>query len=467
MFSIANQCTRAAGLRYSVWRLMPSWRAACETLPRALCSAWSMAALESSCRLSTAAAGNRPGGGQPWQPADKGGAAVCSACTMSSPRCFPAQGVFALASMAQAVRNAGVLAQVARAGVGGQALRQVRRHLHGVGQTCSVARSASSCSRQGGEVGALAQGGQLHRQAVEAVVQIVPEAPLLGRLRQLAMRGADEAKIHRHGVACAHGRHAAVLQHAQQAGLQGGSGMSPISSRNNVPPWALAQAAQAAFPAGTGEGTATWPNSSDSMRCSGMAAQLMATKGPARRGPLAMQGAQTLPAHARFALDEHRNGLATTRRALSAAARQRASPVSKPARASSADSLAAGAPGVPRTTRAAGQAAASSCTCAYSSAHRAGAAPGAAGGGGGGARAGHPAARPAPVPAGGAHVAHVQAQLGEGHAVGAHDPAIRPTRPRCLRPRCQCPRVRGAGAGGRCACRWPPAGGFRSCGRRC
>ena len=62
------------------------------------------------------------------------------------------------------------------------------------------------------------------------------------------------------------------------------SGMSPISSRNNVPPAACSKrpAARAAAPVNAPR---SWPNSSASISSRGIAAMLIATNGAARRGP--------------------------------------------------------------------------------------------------------------------------------------------------------------------------------------
>ena len=339
---------------------------------------------------------------------------------------FPAQGVFALGQHgAGRAQHTGVLAQVAGPGVGGQALQQVRRHLHGVGQTLLGGQVGQQLLRQGGEVGALAQGGQLHRQAVEAVVQVVPEAPLLGRLQQLAMRGADEAKVHRHGVACAHGRHAAVLQHAQQAGLQGQRHIADFIQEQRAAV-GLAQAAQAAFLAGTGEGASHMAEQFGFDEVLGDGRAVDGHEGPGAAWAAGVQGARKhFLAHARFALDEHRNGLAHHAAGL----------------------VGGGTPaGVARVEP--GQGVIGGLIRGRGTRH----ATHHAGGGPGGSVELHlriqqrPAAQAQGLgllgaavvmreqviqphvqhlcQRGGAHVAHVQAQLGEGHAVGAHDPAI-------------------------------------------
>ncbi len=61
-----------------------------------------------------------------------------------------------------------------------------------------------------------------------------------------------------------------------------GIGMSPISSRNRVPPWASSKRPRRAAMAPV-KAPFSWPNSSLSSSSAGMAPQLMGTKGPALR----------------------------------------------------------------------------------------------------------------------------------------------------------------------------------------
>ena len=62
-----------------------------------------------------------------------------------------------------------------------------------------------------------------------------------------------------------------------------GSGSSPISSSSNVPPSACSNSPALSADAPV-NAPRTWPNSSDSSRLSGIAAQLIATNGAAARG---------------------------------------------------------------------------------------------------------------------------------------------------------------------------------------
>jgi hypothetical protein len=62
--------------------------------------------------------------------------------------------------------------------------------------------------------------------------------------------------------------------------------MSPISSRNRVPPWALSNFPLRSLTAPV-KAPFTWPNISLSMSSAGMAAQLISMKGRSRRGETA------------------------------------------------------------------------------------------------------------------------------------------------------------------------------------
>ena len=62
-------------------------------------------------------------------------------------------------------------------------------------------------------------------------------------------------------------------------------GMSPISSRNSVPPFGLLEAALVPRLCAPVKAPRSWPNSSLSISSRGIAAMLMATNGPSRRLP--------------------------------------------------------------------------------------------------------------------------------------------------------------------------------------
>ncbi len=69
-------------------------------------------------------------------------------------------------------------------------------------------------------VAALAQGGQPQGDDVQAVEEVLPELAGLDRLLDVAVGGGQHAHVHAHGLHAAHAVDLALLQHAQQLGLQ-------------------------------------------------------------------------------------------------------------------------------------------------------------------------------------------------------------------------------------------------------
>ena len=62
-------------------------------------------------------------------------------------------------------------------------------------------------------------GGTLQLDDVEAVEEVLAERPLGDHLRQVAVRRGDDAHVDRLLHRAAHGAHALLLQHAEQARL--------------------------------------------------------------------------------------------------------------------------------------------------------------------------------------------------------------------------------------------------------
>ena len=92
-------------------------------------------------------------------------------------------------------------------------------------------------AKQDGIADAVAQWRDMHADLGQAIVQVLAERTFLQQLVQVAMGGADHADVDRDFLAAAESLDHALLQEAQQLGLQR-SGRSPISSRNRVPRWA-------------------------------------------------------------------------------------------------------------------------------------------------------------------------------------------------------------------------------------
>jgi hypothetical protein len=123
---------------------------------------------------------------------------------------------------------------------------------------------------------ALAQRGT-RMGSVQAEVEILAEAAGLDLLAQVQVGGGHHPHVHLAGLGATHPLDLAFCS-ARSACLARSSSRMPISSRNRVPPSARSEAAG---PGGqrAGEAPFSTPKSSDSIRSSGMAAQLMATKG--------------------------------------------------------------------------------------------------------------------------------------------------------------------------------------------
>ena len=107
-------------------------------------------------------------------------------------------------------------------------------------------------------------------------------APLSISLFRSLLVAAMHAHVDLDGLAAADALDLALLQHAQHLGLRATASMSPISSRNSVPPCACSNLPRRCCVAPV-KAPFSWPNSSLSMSSPGMAAQLSFTNGPSLR----------------------------------------------------------------------------------------------------------------------------------------------------------------------------------------
>ena len=92
---------------------------------------------------------------------------------------------------------------------------------------------------------------------VEAVVEVLPEAPRRDHLREVAVGRADHAHVHRHAPRCRRAGAPRASAARAAAWPARASGISPISSRKSVPP--LASAEQPGRADRAGEGAALVP----------------------------------------------------------------------------------------------------------------------------------------------------------------------------------------------------------------
>ena len=134
------------------------------------------------------------------------------------------RGCLAQALVAQgdvAVQEVFQLAHIARQGQALHMLQQGRagrRH----GQAVFLRHIGQQALAQQGQVfAALAQGGQLHVNDIQAVEQVLAKAPRLHIVGQVAVGGADDAHVHAFFLGGPQGTHAALLDGAQQLGLHG------------------------------------------------------------------------------------------------------------------------------------------------------------------------------------------------------------------------------------------------------
>ena len=146
---------------------------------------------------------------------------------------------------------------------------------------CSTSRGMSSLRSR--------EGRQLHRDDVEAVVEVLAERPVGDRLLEIPVGGGDDrgrrprsARSRRRGGTC---RSSSTRSRSSWSLGE----MSPISSRKSVPPCADSNLPlrRAIAPV---KAPFSWPNSSLSSSVSVRAAQFMATNGPSAAAALVVDG---------------------------------------------------------------------------------------------------------------------------------------------------------------------------------
>ena len=82
---------------------------------------------------------------------------------------------------------------------------------------------------------AIAQRRQMNRKHIQPVVKIAAERADGHHLVQIGIGGGDQPELHGDRSGAAEAAEAALFDHLEQFDLQIGSGISPISSRKNVP----------------------------------------------------------------------------------------------------------------------------------------------------------------------------------------------------------------------------------------
>jgi len=125
------------------------------------------------------------------------------------------------------------------------------------------------------------QRGQRHFDHGEPVIEIFAKGALVGAEGERAIRGRDDAHVDRLLGVAADAPDRSRLDGTKQLRLYE-SGISPISSRKSVPPWASSKTPRRSLTAPL-KAPRTCPKSSVSIRFSGMAPQSTGTKGPEAR----------------------------------------------------------------------------------------------------------------------------------------------------------------------------------------
>ena len=148
-----------------------------------------------------------------------------------------------------------------------------------------------------------AQRRQLERDHVQAVIKVFAELAGLGKGFQVAVGGGDQTHIDLLRLHRADAADLTFLQYAQQARL-GFQWQFADFVENRVPP--SAASTRPARPAlAPVKAPFSWPNSSDSIRVSGMAAQFTEIIGALARREIVQCPRHQFLAGARLALDQH------------------------------------------------------------------------------------------------------------------------------------------------------------------
>ena len=147
--------------------------------------------------------------------------AAAGRCWISGPEIGDVDLRAAVAERERALDDVFELADVAGPGVGHQPPQRVLRHRHMTRRHLLGAELLEEVLHQQRNVVApLAQRGQLHRDHVEAIEEILAERALGDHLREIGVGRGDDADVDLDGVRVADALELALLQHAQQLRLQ-------------------------------------------------------------------------------------------------------------------------------------------------------------------------------------------------------------------------------------------------------
>ena len=150
---------------------------------------------------------------------------------------------------ARRAQHAGVLAHIAGPRMAAQARQQIGREMN---VTIRVDTGQHALGQQL-KIGALAQGRQLHGEAIDAVIKIAAKTPLVGLFAQLSVGGTDQCEINIDQLRATERGDLTLLQHAQQAGLHVQRHVTNFIEKQRAA-MRFTQATGAAFASRAGEG---------------------------------------------------------------------------------------------------------------------------------------------------------------------------------------------------------------------
>ena len=146
------------------------------------------------------------------------------------------------------------LADVARPVVVAQKLHGLGLDMGHVAEVLLVVDAEEEAHQLRNVLAALAQGGQIDRHHVEAVVEVLAETGGLDLLEQVAVAGGDHAGVDADGLRVAHALELVLLEHAEQLHLQLGRGGVDLVEKDGAGMGGLE--ASGAVVDGPGEGAA-------------------------------------------------------------------------------------------------------------------------------------------------------------------------------------------------------------------
>jgi hypothetical protein len=180
----------------------------------------------------------------------------------------------------------------------------------GRGHAAAQCHVLTQCFQQGGNIGPpFTQRRHPNRQYMQAVKQVLSETAIAHQACQVARSGGDDPHINRESACWSPAARSRPPASARNSLDCSTSGISPISSRNRVPPWARRNLPSRPLRSAPVKAPGAKPKNSASSKVSGTAAMLTLMNGPAARVRGCMNGVcQQFLAGAGLAQQQHRAG---------------------------------------------------------------------------------------------------------------------------------------------------------------